>query len=200
MIDYVSRSTWDPGPSKFRLWVKNIRFYYVFTKVHGWGCRATPTSFLPPYPWFRVRARSRISSPDQVDSWEGALQVWFIKLWLKMIDHGSRSTWGPSASRSRLWAKKIWSAPTKTGLLYNFCFIMFLPGHTIEAVDAPQIRFKAPLTPGLGYRVEIQLQTFPPSKYIPLPNHQDQSSSSDFCKEWIYIYIQNLFLIAIFWE
>jgi hypothetical protein len=34
----------------------------------------------------------------------------------------------------------------------------------VEAVDAPQTLF------GVGYRVETMLRTFPPSKYIPMPN------------------------------
>jgi hypothetical protein len=59
-----------------------------------------------------------------------------------MIDHGTRSTWGPGPSRSRLRAQKHdLSAPTKTGLVYNFCFIKYSPSCTVEAVDAQ---------PGLG--------------------------------------------------
>ena len=74
--------------------------------------------FRPPDPWFRVRARSRRLRPGQVDYFEGALQLLFNKLCLKMIDHGSRSTWGPGPSRSRLGSQKYdppplkWSFPT----------------------------------------------------------------------------------------
>jgi hypothetical protein len=68
-----------------------------------------------------------------------------------MIDHGSRSTWGPGPSRSGLQAQK-YDPPTKTDLPYNFCFIKFLPSLTVEAVDAPQNLFRAPLT--LGVRVQ----------------------------------------------
>ncbi len=35
-------------------------------------------------------------------------------------------------------------------LPYNFCLIKFLPSLTVEAVDAPQTMFRAPLTPGVG--------------------------------------------------
>ncbi len=35
-------------------------------------------------------------------------------------------------------------------LPYNFGFIKFLPSLTVEAIDAPQTLFRAPLTPGLG--------------------------------------------------
>jgi hypothetical protein len=52
------------------------------------------TLFRAPYPWFRVKARSRMSRPDQVDYWEGVLHILYIKSCQKMIDHGSRSTWG----------------------------------------------------------------------------------------------------------
>jgi hypothetical protein len=129
---------------------------------------STPCSG-PSDPWFRVRAWSRRSRPDQVDYWEGGLQLLFNKLCLKMIDHGSRSTWGPGPSRSRLWAQK-YDRPTKMVLPYNICFIKFLLSLTVEAVDAPQTLFRAPLTRGLGYRVKTMLRTFPPSKCIPMPN------------------------------
>ena len=49
--------------------------------------------FRAPDPWFRVKARSRRSRPDQVDYWEGVLHILYIKSCLKMIDHGSRSSW-----------------------------------------------------------------------------------------------------------
>jgi hypothetical protein len=39
---------------------------------------------------------------------------------------------------------KICSAPTKTDLPYNFCFIKFSPSDTVEAVDALQTLFRAP--------------------------------------------------------
>jgi hypothetical protein len=65
-----------------------------------------------------------------------------------MIDHGSRSTWGPGPSRSRLQAQKYDPPPTKTDWPYNFCFIKFLPTLMVEAVDALQALFRAPLIPG----------------------------------------------------
>jgi len=107
MINHGSRSTWGPGPSGSRLQAKkcdtlqqkhwcvlHLKFYYVFTKTHG--CRATPSHFGPHYPWFCVRAKSRKLRRDLVDLWEGTLQLYYNNLSLKMIDRGSRSTWGPS--------------------------------------------------------------------------------------------------------
>ena len=98
----------------------------------------------PLDPWFRVRARSRRSRPGHVDYWEGTLQLMCNKLCLKMTDHGSRSTWGPGPSRSRLGSQKYDPPPTKTVLPYNFCFIKFSPSCTVEAVDALQALFRAP--------------------------------------------------------
>ena len=95
----------------------------------------------PLDPWFRVRARSRRSRPGQVDYWDGALQLLCNKLCLKMIDHGSRSTWGPGPSRSRLGSQKYDPPPTKTVLPYNFCLIKFLASLTVEAVDPPHTLF-----------------------------------------------------------
>jgi hypothetical protein len=48
------------------------------------------------------------------------------------------------------YGPKTYSTVTKTVLPYNFCFIKFSPSCTVEAVDAPQTLFSAPLTPGLG--------------------------------------------------
>ncbi len=60
--------------------------------------------------------------------------------------------------------------PTKTGAPYNFCFIKCSPYRTVEAAEAHQTLFRAPLTPGVGYGVESQLQTFPPLRSIHMPN------------------------------
>ena len=57
-----------------------------------------------------------------------------------MIDHGSRSTWGPGPSSIRLRAQK-YDLPD---LPYNFCFIRFFPSLTVEAVDILQTLFRAP--------------------------------------------------------
>jgi hypothetical protein len=44
---------------------------------------------------------------------------------------------GPESIKIQIAEPKTRSAPTKTGLAYNFCFIKFLPSCTVEAVDAP---------------------------------------------------------------
>jgi hypothetical protein len=56
---------------------------------------------------------------------------------------------GPRSFRIRILGPKILSAPTKTDLPYNFCFIKFFPSLTVAAVDALQTLFRAPLTPGV---------------------------------------------------
>jgi hypothetical protein len=50
----------------------------------------------------------------------------------------------PRSFQIQITGPKTGSAPTKTGLPYNFCFIKLLPRGTIEALDAPQTMFRAP--------------------------------------------------------
>ncbi len=128
--------------------VLHLKFYYVFTKTHSWGCRATPILFWAHYPWFCVRARSRKSRHDQVDLWEGTLQLYYNKISLKMIDLWLKKHMGPRSFKIQIADPKTWSTPTKTRLAYNICFIKFLPSCTVEAVDAPQNLFRSPLIPG----------------------------------------------------
>ncbi len=87
MFDYGSRSTWgdvllDPDymlnmcftPTKTL--VCYIFGFIMFSPKHTVEAAEPPQShFGPDYPWFRVGARSRRSRPDQVDYWEGALQL-----------------------------------------------------------------------------------------------------------------------------
>jgi hypothetical protein len=89
-------------------------------------------NFAPPYPQIRVKTKSRRLKPDKVDYWEGALQLLFYKLCLKMIGHSSRSTWGTGPSRSRFWVQKF-VMPTKSWMFYHFCFVNVLPSCTVEA-------------------------------------------------------------------
>jgi len=55
---------------------------------------------------------------------------------------------GPRSFQIRISGPKIWSAPTKTDLPYNFCFINCFPSLTVAAVDALQTLFRAPPDPG----------------------------------------------------
>jgi hypothetical protein len=65
-----------------------------------------------------------------------------------MIDHGSRSTWGPGPSGSGFQAQKYDLPPLKqtfpTALFYNF-----FPSLTVAAVEALQTLCRAPPTPGV---------------------------------------------------
>jgi len=56
---------------------------------------------------------------------------------------------GPRSFRIQISGQKIWSAPTKTDLPYNFCLIKNFPSLTVAAVDVFQTLFRAPLTPGV---------------------------------------------------
>ena len=84
----------------------NFCFINFFPSVTVAAVDSLQTLFRAPDPWFRVKARSRRSRPDQVDYWEGVLHILYIKSCLKMIDHGSRSTWGPGPSGSGFRAQK----------------------------------------------------------------------------------------------
>ncbi len=84
-----------------------ILSFIVFSPKYTFDAAEPPQSyFWAHYPWFCVRARSRKSRHNQVDFWDSTLQLYYNKLSLKMIDHGSRSTWGPGSSRSRLQTQK----------------------------------------------------------------------------------------------
>ncbi len=69
----------------------------------------------------------------------------------------------------RIWitGPKMWSAPTKTGMPYNFYFIKFSP---VEAAEARQTLFRAPWPRGWGYGVATQLGTFLALRSISMPN------------------------------
>ncbi len=73
--------------------------------------------FAPPHPepQIRVKSKSRRLKLDQVDYWECALQIWFNKFCLKMIDHGSRSLCCPGPSRSRFLIQKCITPRTNHG-------------------------------------------------------------------------------------
>jgi hypothetical protein len=106
------------------------------------------TLFRAPDPWFRVKARSRRSRPDQVDYWEGVLHILHKNIvpendWLWLQKH-----MGPRSFQLQISGPKIWSAPTKTDLSYNFCFIKFLPSLTVADEDALQTLFRAPCPRG----------------------------------------------------
>jgi hypothetical protein len=78
-----------------------------------------------PDPLIRVKAKSRGLKTDQVDFCEGALPRLLYKLCLKMIDYSSGGTWGPGPSRSRFLWQKMCYDPTKSWMLYYFCFVNF---------------------------------------------------------------------------
>jgi hypothetical protein len=64
--------------------------------------------------------------------------------WLTMAPEAH----GPRSFQIRILGPKIWSAPTKTDLPYNFCFIKFFSSLTVAAVEALQTLFRAPPDPG----------------------------------------------------
>jgi hypothetical protein len=100
-------------PTKTLVCATFLVLFIMFSPKHIVEAAEPPQSFFGHhYFWFKVRARSRRSRPDQVYYWEGALQLLYKKLSLKIIDHGSRSKWGPGPSRSRLQTQKHDLPPT----------------------------------------------------------------------------------------
>jgi hypothetical protein len=66
-------------------------FFVIFLKICTVEAAQLPgPHFWPPDLGFRVKARRL--RPDQVNYWEGTLQLLFHKLCMEMIGHGSRST------------------------------------------------------------------------------------------------------------
>jgi hypothetical protein len=116
------------GPTSFQIWITGPKIYSTPTKIDlpynfcfikclpsitAEAVDSLQTLFRAPHPWFRVKARSRRSRPDHIDYWEGVLHLLYNKICLKMIDHGSRSTWGPGPSGSGLQAQKYDLPPLK---------------------------------------------------------------------------------------
>ena len=62
-----------------------------------------------------------------------------------MFNHGSRSTWGPGPSGSRLQAKNVLHSNKNTGVCYILSFIMFSPKHMAAEPPHPIV---GPITPG----------------------------------------------------
>jgi hypothetical protein len=89
---------------------RNKRFFPSLTVE---AVDSLQTLFRAPDRWFRVKARCRRSRPDQVDYWEGVLHLLYNKICLKMIGHGSRSTWGPGPSGSGFRAQNYDPPPLK---------------------------------------------------------------------------------------
>jgi len=82
---------------------------------------------------------------------------------------------GPRSFQIQITDPKMWCAPTKTGVPYNFCLIKFSPIQMFEAAEAGHTLLRTPAPWTLG--VETQLWTFPVLRSIPEPNF---SSGLDF--------------------
>jgi hypothetical protein len=54
-----------------------------------------------------------------------------------MIDHSSISTWGPGPLKIWILGPKMCYALTKPWMLYNLCFVKFLPIYMLDAADPP---------------------------------------------------------------
>jgi hypothetical protein len=68
---------------------------------------------------------------DPIKYLNGALRLFFYKLWLKMIDHSSRSTWDSGPSGSGFQAQycvllQLNHACSTSFVLYTFCHVTWL--------------------------------------------------------------------------
>jgi hypothetical protein len=71
--------------------------------------------------------------------------------------------------------------PTKRGMPYNFYFIKFSPSLTVEAAEAGQTLFRAPLTPGVGvWGCHPARNLSHIEEYLHAQFHQDRCSGLDF--------------------
>ncbi len=96
---------------------------------------------------------------------------------------------GPRYFQIWIMGPKIRSTPTKMVLPYNFGFIKKFPSLTVEAVDAPQTLFRAPLTLGVGVQGGNHFKNlFAIKIYTYAKFHPDWSVGLDFYKVRIYIF------------
>ncbi len=88
---------------------------------------------------------------------------------------------GPRSFGIQITDLKMWPAPTKTGVPYNFCFIKFSPNRTFEAAEAHPTLFRAPLILGVGVWGQIPAMNLPPIvEYTHAKFYWDWSSGLDF--------------------
>jgi hypothetical protein len=94
-----------------------------------------------PNPRFRVRSKAR-SLPSQL----------FGRCTTTFDYNGSRR---PRSFQIQIMDPKMWFAPSKIEVLFNFSFITFLSRNTVEAAEPlhPHFAPPRPLTPQLGSRV-----------------------------------------------
>ncbi len=88
---------------------------------------------------------------------------------------------GPRSFQIQIRDLKIWSALTKMGVPYNFCFMKFSPNWTVETAEAPQTPFRAPLTLGVGAWGRIPAMNLSAIEEYPHAKlHWDRLSGLDF--------------------
>ncbi len=201
MIDHSSQSTLGPDPSRSRFRVQRcvmlpstkswMLYNFCFVKFLP-SCMveaAEPSwpHFGPARSWvygFRVRSKAWRLRLDQINYWEGAVQLLFRNDWPWLQKY-----MGHRSFRIQIMDLKMWCAPTKTGMPYNFCFIKFSPSQMVESAEAGQMLFRAPLT--LGVRVWVCNSATNLSRIEEYPNakfHHDWSSGLDFYSRYTQTY------------
>jgi hypothetical protein len=108
---------------------------------------ALQTLFRAPAPWFRVKARSRRSRPDQGDYWKEYYTFCLIKFawhWFTMAPeaHGAQVLPDPD------YGLKNMICPHQNRPSLQLLFYNFFPSLTVTAVDALQTLFRPPWPQG----------------------------------------------------
>ncbi len=136
-------------PTSFKIWMMGPKMWSAPNKIevlfHVCFINVLPSHMVeaiePPQPPFdppctQITSKSRWLKPEQVDYWEGALQCLIINFVLKWLTTDPKYM-GLRSFQTWALGLKMCYAPTKSWMLYNLCFVTFLPSLMLEAADPP---------------------------------------------------------------
>ncbi len=104
---------------------------------------------------------------------------------------------GPRSFQIRIRDPKMWSTPTKIGASYNVCLIKCSPNYMVEAAEALQALFRAPLW-GVRLWGQIPVKNLSPIEEYPYAKfHWDWSSALDFYSRYTRTYTHTHWLLII---
>ncbi len=153
------------GPSSFKVEIRDPKTWSTPTKTglanNFWKIKFSPRCTVEAVNAPQTLFMDTLSPglglwPDKVYYCEDALKHLCNKICLKIIDWPwLQNHKGPRSFKIQITGQKTWSAHSKTGLAYKFCFIKLLTSCTVEATDSPQSLFGALLAPGLGSELSL---------------------------------------------
>ncbi len=83
--DYISKNVICPSPLiNWRCSLTFVLYFFCQTYMVEAAEPLQPPFCPSPDPWIRVKAKPRMLKHDNIHNWEGALQLLFFKLFLKM--------------------------------------------------------------------------------------------------------------------